>query len=132
MKFIASMLLILSISFSAAAQMPYETKSYKFKDSPQAKTLEQRISENKGIMGNSQDETEARNLLVLKAVLDYKMGDQKLEPYFEKLKHNREFYQKLARIMKDLDNKKYRNGTNQDILSILDNAGGRLYNNYSN
>ena len=83
-------------------------------------------------MGNSQDETEARNLLVLKAVLDYKMGDKKLEPYFEKLKHNREFYQKLARIMKDLDNKKYRNGTNQDIMSILDNAGARLYNNYSN
>ena len=70
--------------------------------------------------------------MVLKAVLDYKMGDQKLEPYFEKLKQNREFYQKLARIMKDLDNKKYRNRTNQDILSILNYAGGRLYNNYSN
>lgn len=132
MKFVFVHILCLFICFGAWAQDMEKTASYKFKDSPMAISLEQKIAQTGGSMKTSQDMTEARNLLILKAIIDFKMNDQKLQPYFDELKNNREFYQKLKKIMIVLDNGKYRNTKNKDILAILNDAGGKIYNNFSN
>lgn len=107
-------------------------KGTKFKDSEQFNDMKQNIKEMSGIMGNSEEVIQARNLLMLKEVLDFKMNDEKLAPQIEKLKNNKEFNTKLLKAMRDLDNKKNRNNKNQSVIKILNDAGGRIYNYLTN
>ena len=83
-------------------------------------------------MGSSKDVVKARNLLMLKEILDFKMQDATLAPEIEKLKQNREFNTKLYKALNQLDNKKNRNSKNQEVINILNDAGNRIYNSLAN
>jgi hypothetical protein len=82
----------------------------------------------RGYLRNSGDQKEARNILILKAVVDYKTGDEKLEQDFANLENNREYNKKLEKIMQQLSNKKIRNSKNKEVIQILNDAGNRIYN----
>ena len=90
------------------------------------------IKNMRGIMGSSKDVVKARNLLMLKEILDFKMQDATLAPEIEKLKQNREFNTKLYKALNQLDNKKNRNSKNQEVINILNDAGNRIYNSLAN
>ena len=104
----------------------------KFSDSERSEIMKQKIKDMQGLIGNSQDTIQARNLLFLKEVLDFKLQDETLASEVEKLKQNREFNQQLLKALNQLDNKKYRNTKNQQIISILNDSGNRIYNSLSN
>lgn len=86
----------------------------------------------RGSLKNSGDQKLARNILIVKAVADYKIGDEKLQGDFDDLERNREYNEKMNKIMKRLSNKKIRNLKNREVLNILNEAGNKLYNLLSN
>lgn len=104
----------------------------RFKDSERANLMKQNIKTMRGSIGSSQNAIKARNLLMLKEVLDFKMQDETLKPEIAKLRENREFNNKLLNALNQLDNKKSRNRKNQEIINILNDAGNRIYNSLAN
>lgn len=75
---------------------------------------------------------EARNLMIVEAVARYKLGDEKLAQQFESLEDNAEYHRKLEQIMENLSNNRLRNRKNKEAISILNDAGNRLYNLLTN
>lgn len=86
----------------------------------------------RGSMRNTGNQKDARNLMIVKAVADFKMGDEKLAKEFDELENNREYHEKLQKIMDKLSNKKYPNNKNKEVTKILQDAGNRIYNLLAN
>ena len=82
----------------------------------------------RGFMRSYGDQKEARNVMIVEAVARYKLGDEELQKEFEKLERNKEYHQKLDKIMKNLSNKKYQDRKNKEAMKILQEAGNKLYN----
>jgi hypothetical protein len=78
------------------------------------------------------DQREARNIMVVQAVANYKLGDEKLANQFEKVEDNAEFERKMQQIMENLSNNRLRNAKNREAIRILDDAGNKLYNLLAN
>lgn len=74
----------------------------------------------------------ARNLMIVKEVADYKSGDERYSPDFEALSSDREYQEKLGKIMANLSNRKLSNSKNKDVINILNDAGNKLYNLLAN
>jgi hypothetical protein len=104
----------------------------KFKDSERSKIMKRNIKEMRGSIGSSQDTIRARNLLLLKEIIDFKIQEATLAAEIEKLKQNREFNTKLLKALNQLDNRKFSDRENQEVMDILNNAGNRLYNSLAN
>ena len=83
-------------------------------------------------LANYGNQREARNLVVVRAVANYKMGDEKLASQFEKVEDNAEFERKMQQIMENLSNNRMRNAKNREAVRILDDAGNKLYNLLAN
>lgn len=83
-------------------------------------------------LANYGNQREARNLMVVRAVANYKMGDEKLASQFEKVEDNAEFERKMQQIMENLSNNRMRNAKNREAVRILDDAGNKLYNLLAN
>lgn len=81
---------------------------------------------------NTGDEKKARNILVVKQVADFKIGDEKLAKDFEMVESTKEFERKMAKIMENLSNKKMRDYKNREVINILNEAGDKLYNLLAN
>lgn len=81
-----------------------------------------------GYMHDYGDERDARNIMIVAKVADYKLGDENLAPEYERLRYNKEYNQKIKEIMQNLDNGKYPNSKNQQVINILREAGNKLYN----
>ena len=103
-----------------------------FKDSEQAIALKKNLKNMRGTVNRSPDALKARNLLILKKVLDFKIQDLTLKDEIAKLEENREFNAKLLNALNQLDNKKFRDRKNQEIINILNDAGNRIYNSLAN
>ena len=119
-------------TYSQARVPAIERPETGFKNSERSQEMKEDIKNMRGIMGSSQDVVKARNLLMLKEILDFKMQDATLAPEIEKLKQNREFNTKLYKALNQLDNKKSRNSKNQEVINILNDAGNRIYNSLAN
>ena len=78
------------------------------------------------------DQREARNIMVVHAVANYKLGDEKLAKQFEKVEDNAEFERKMQQIMENLNNNRLRNSKNREVIRILNDAGNKLYNLLAN
>ena len=119
-------------TYSQARTQAKEKIETGFKNSERSQDMKDDIKNMRGIMGSSKDVVKARNLLMLKEILDFKMQDATLAPEIEKLKQNREFNTKLYKALNQLDNKKNRNSKNQEVINILNDAGNRIYNSLAN
>lgn len=104
----------------------------KFKNTERADLMRQDLKKMRGTIGSSTNAVKARNLLMLQEVLNFKMQDETLAPEIAKLRENREFNTKLLKALNELDNKKIRNRKNNEVMDILNNAGGRIYNSLAN
>ena len=71
---------------------------------------------------------EAAYFATLKAVLDYKMQDEKIKDDLEKLRQNKKFNAWLEKSLSELSNAKNKNGKNQNIYNILHDSGAQIYN----
>jgi len=114
-------ILFLTSSFAGAQVNSQEMRKEEMKNNPIMQLS--RIP-----LKNGGDERMARNLLILKEVLDFKMGDEQLQEYFTKVENNRNYYKALEKIMNELNNDKRRNSKNNQIIHILDDAGNKIYN----
>ena len=103
-----------------------------YKDSEESALMEEKINNMSGFMGNSKNDIRARNLLMLKYIVDYKLQDETLKPYITNLQNNREFNTKLHNALNQLDNKANRIGKDQKIMNILNDSGNRIYNSLAN
>ncbi|MBO6281030.1 MAG: hypothetical protein J6N49_00715 [Alphaproteobacteria bacterium] len=103
--------------------MPCDTQAYdnQIKDNPVVKTM-------RGSLRNSGDDKIARNLLVVKEVADFKIGDEKYAKNFETVENTRAFDRKMEKIMEKLSNNKRRNMKNDEVVKILNEAGEKIYN----
>lgn len=86
------------------------------------------FSQMKGFLKNSGNQKDARNIMILREVINYKMGDEELAPDFKKLENNREYNKKLQTILDEINNKKNRNRKNKQVMQILNEAGNKIYN----
>ena len=77
---------------------------------------------------NTGDARVARNILILQEVINFKLGDERLQKEFAAIENNSNYYKKLEKIMKELDNRKNRNSINNQVINILDDAGNKIYN----
>lgn len=82
----------------------------------------------KGFIRNYGNQKEARNLLILRAIVNYKFGDEKLAKEIDRMETNKEYNKKLQKVMNELSNKKMRNSKNKKVMDILNDAGNKLYN----
>lgn len=71
---------------------------------------------------------DASYIATLKAVLDYKMGDEENLKELEALRENEQFNRKLSRMMTKLSNKRSKDSKNTKIYKILIKAGKDIYN----
>lgn len=71
---------------------------------------------------------DASYIATLKAVLDFKMGDEENLKELDSLRENTNFNKKLARMMAKLSNKRSKDSTNTKIYKILIKAGKDIYN----
>lgn len=115
-----------------ARQYNEPTESSRFKDSDEAIALQENLQDMHGRIGSTSNEIKARNLLMLKKVLDFKIQDATLAPDIAKMQNNREFNSKLLKALNKLDNKKNRSTRDQEVINILNDAGNRIYNYLAN
>ncbi len=118
-------LLLFNISLSTAQTIDKNTTVIEMESNPVLKYSRSMLPTNK-------DQTTARNLMVVKEVIDFKMGDEKLSKYFENLEDNKEYNRKMDKIFAKLKNDKMRNTKNQKVIDILNEAGAKIYNLMSN
>ena len=71
---------------------------------------------------------DASYIATLKAVLDYKMGDEENLKELEALRENEQFNRKLSRMMTKLSNKRSKDSKNSRIYKILIKARKDIYN----
>lgn len=132
MKKIIVWLFFILLSLPAQAQ----TQEYSYAEPPaydyEYEQSDEALRQMRGVMLNSGDQREARNLMIVAEVASYKLGDEKLVKQFATLEDNREYHKKLQKIMSQLDNKKMRNRKNKEVIRILNDAGNKLYNLLAN
>lgn len=113
-----------------------QTQEYSYAETPaydyEYEQSDEALRQMRGVMLNSGDQREARNLMIVAEVASYKLGDEKLAKQFAELENNREYHKKLQKIMSQLDNKKMRNRKNKEVIRILNDAGNKLYNLLAN
>lgn len=119
-KFVLLMFTIVSLFFGQA--QAYDNQ---IRNNPVMKTMRSSLK-------NSGNERIARNLLVVKAVADFKVGDEKYAKEFETVENTREFQKKIEKIMSALTNTQMRNYKNKEVVNILNDAGDKLYNLLAN
>lgn len=119
--------LIMILSFIIITMTSSETLAY---DSNKGNDSGIKITRN--YLKNSGNERIARNLLVVKKVADFKIGDEKYAKDFETVENTREFDRKMEKALSVLSNSKMRNSKNKEVIQILNEAGGKLYNLLAN
>ena len=121
------MMKVAMLALSMLFFMPVETQAYdnQIRDNPVIKTM-------RGSLRNSGDERTARNLLIVKEIANYKIGDEKYSKDFENVENTREFHRKMEKIMSKLSNNKRRNLKNDEVVKILNEAGDKIYNLLAN
>ena len=70
---------------------------------------------------------DARNMAVLKAVVNYKINDEENMRDIEKLREDVQFNQRLLRMLDKLSNERTKDAKNKRVLEILEKAGDDLY-----
>lgn len=123
------MFLVVCGSLDAAAQMQDNTlnrqRAEEMKNSPVVKYSRSLLPVNK-------DQRIARNIMIVREVVNFKMGDEKLEKYFEYLEEDKDYNRRMDKVFKKLNNNKRRDSRNQQIITILNDAGEKIYNIMSN
>ncbi len=71
---------------------------------------------------------DARNMAVLKAVVNVKIDDEENLKDMEKLRANQAFNRDLQRMLDKLDNSRTKNSKNKQVLDVLERAGNDIYN----
>ena len=118
-------LFLFNLSFSCAQTISKNTTVIEMENSPI-------IKYSRSLLPTNKDQTTARNLMIVKEVADFKMGDEKLSKYFDNLEDNKEYNKKMDKIFAKLKNDKIRNSKNQKVIDILNEAGAKIYNLMSN
>ena len=118
-------LFLFNISFSFAQTVGKNTAVIEMENNPVLKY-------SRSLLPTNKDQTTARNLMIVKEVTDFKMGDEKLSKYFDNLEDNKEYNKKMDKIFAKLKNDKTRNSKNQKVIDILNEAGAKIYNLMSN
>lgn len=119
-------------NYNMQAQEQGQRENTKFKYSERSENMREDLRNMRGTIGSSQDAITARNLLLLKEVLDFKIQDEKLASEIKRLKENREFNKDLLKALNQLDNKKIRTQKDNEVINILNDAGSRIYNSLVN
>lgn len=70
---------------------------------------------------------DAQYMATLKAVVNYKIDDEEIFDDVERLRQNRNFYEKLQKMLNKLNNRRTKDTTNRKILRILEKAGEQIY-----
>lgn len=97
---------------------------------PEVKPVEKKYKSN--FMKSGTDQKTARNIMIVREVSGFKIGDEQLSQEIAALEDNREYEQKMQRIRDQLSNDKRRNSKNQEIIRILNEAGNKIYNLLAN
>lgn len=92
------------------------------------KTVKEEEQWTSSYMPDYGDARDARNIMIVAKVADYKLGDENLAPEYERLRYNKEYNKKITEILQNLDNGKYPNSKNRQAINILREAGNKLYN----
>ena len=71
---------------------------------------------------------EAMYMATLKAVTDYKMGDEENLRDLDQLRESERFNRDLYKMIEKLSNRRTKNSTNIRVYNILLKAGKELYN----
>ena len=71
---------------------------------------------------------EAMYMATLKAVTDYKMGDEENLKDLDQLRESQRFNRDLQKMINKLSNRRTKNSTNTRVYNILLKAGKELYN----
>ena len=123
-------LLVFALNLNnAVAQMRQTYQNYDA-TTEQHEKREESITRSKYRGGSNMNE--ARNLLIVKMVADFKYGDEKLAGNYEEWENDKNFERKMNKVMSQLDNKKMRNTKNREVIRILNEAGNKLYNLLAN
>lgn len=90
------------------------------------------VKYSRSILPTSKDQKTARNLMVVKEVVNFKMGDENLAKYYDNLEDNKKYNKDMDKIFSKLSNDKLNNRKNKQVIEILNNAGERIYNLMAN
>ena len=118
-------LFLFNLSFSFAQTISKNTTVIEMENSPI-------IKYSRSLLPTNKDQTTARNLMIVKEVADFTMGDEKLSKYFDNSEDNKDYNKKMDKIFAKLKNDKIRNYKNQKVIDILNEAGAKIYNLMSN
>ena len=80
-----------------------------------------------GAAAQYSSQNEAKYIATLKAVVNYKIDDQENIRDIEALRQNRQFNQKLQRMLNKLSNERTKDSKNRQVLRILEKAGEDIY-----
>lgn len=72
-------------------------------------------------------QNDAKYMATLKAVVNYKIDDQENIRDIEALRQNRQFNEKLQRMLDKLSNERTKDAKNRQVLKILEKAGEDVY-----
>ena len=72
-------------------------------------------------------QNEAKYIATLKAVVNYKIDDQENIRDIEALRQNRQFNEKLQRMLDKLSNERTKDAKNRRVLKVLEQAGEEIY-----
>lgn len=72
-------------------------------------------------------QNDAKYIATLKAVVNYKIDDKEHINDIESLRQNKQFNQKLQRMLNKLSNERTKDAKNRQVLKILEKAGEDIY-----
>ena len=72
-------------------------------------------------------QNEAKYIATLKAVVNYKIDDQENIRGIEALRQNRQFNEKLQKMLDKLNNERTKDAKNRRVLKVLEQAGEEIY-----
>ena len=72
-------------------------------------------------------QNDAKYIATLKAVVNYKIDDKEHMNDIEALRQNKQFNQKLQRMLNKLSNERTKDAKNRQVLKILEKAGEDIY-----
>lgn len=90
------------------------------------------VKYSRSILPTNKDQKTARNLMIVKEVVNFKMGDENLAKYYDNLDDNKRYNKDMDKIFSKLSNSKRSNTKNKKVIEILNDAGERIYNLMSN
>lgn len=70
---------------------------------------------------------DAKYVATLKAVVNYKIDDKEHVRDIESLRQNRQFNEKLQKMLDKLSNERTKDAKNRQVLKILEKAGEDIY-----